>query len=79
MNLKNGWKINQMIYHIGCDKMDIYIVIALLCVLDGVIGLAIAVRNNEKWGILVFLLSIFILIMLFVAWLLENKLILLGV
>lgn len=56
--------------------MDVYIVIAVLCVLDGMLGLAVAVRNGEKWGVLVFLLSIFILIMLFVAWLLENKLIL---
>ncbi len=56
--------------------MDVYIVIAVLCVLDGMLGLVVAVRNGEKWGVLVFLLSIFIMIMLFVAWLLENKLIL---
>jgi len=63
-------KDQVMNLEIGCDK--IYIVIAVLCVLDGILGLAVAVRNGEKWGILVFLISMFILIVPFVAWLLEN-------
>lgn len=53
--------------------MDAYFVIAVLCILDMGIGLAVATRNGERWGIIVFLLSFFIFMSLFFVWMLENR------
>lgn len=62
---------------IGCDEMDIYVVIAVLCIIDGILALVLAIRDNEKWGILVFLMCIIMLFVLLFSWLLENQLIIL--